>query len=107
MTWQVSLTAEAEAELHDWPLPLRAALARVVERVEQVGLDRLGEPFAKHLEGKLWELRVSGDRTEGRALYVTRLGKRLVIVLAFQKKTRKTPRRYIDTALDRAKRIDL
>ena len=59
--------------------------------------------MVKHLEGKLWEMRPSGRRVEGRALYVAASGRRVVIVLAFQKRTQKTPRRLIELALQRAK----
>jgi len=40
-----------------------------------------------------------------RALYVTRSGKRIIIVRVFTKKTQKTPRREIDMALARAKEV--
>jgi len=66
--WTVEVTIEAQAELAEWPVELRASVARIVERVEKVGLDQFGEPFVKHLEGKLWEMRPSGRRIEGRAL---------------------------------------
>ena len=48
-------------------------------------------------------MRPSGRKIEGRALYVTASGRRVVIGLAFQKTTRKTPRRTIELALRRAK----
>jgi len=57
----------------------------------------------KHLEGKLWEMRASGDHVEGRAMYVATKGKVVVITLACIKKTQKTSRRQIDLALERAK----
>ena len=101
--WTVEVIVEARAELEDWPIELRASLTRIVERIEAVGLERVGEPFVKHLEGKLWEMRPSGRRVEGRALYVAASGRRVVIVLAFQKRTQKTPRRLIELALRRAK----
>ena len=85
-----------------WPLELRASLTRIVERVEAVGLERLGEPLVRHIEGKLREMRPSGRRVEGRALYVTATGRRVVIVRAFQKTTRKTPLQAIEMALRRA-----
>ncbi|HEV2955456.1 MAG TPA: type II toxin-antitoxin system RelE/ParE family toxin [Xanthobacteraceae bacterium] len=93
------------AELDTWPRELRAALTRIVDRITSVGLERLGEPHVRHIEGKLWEMRVSANRLEGRALYVAASGRRVVIVLAFIKKTRKTPDRYIRLALERAGRI--
>jgi len=40
-----------------------------------------------------------------RALYVTAIGKRVVVVRAFIKKTQKTPGREIELALKRAKEI--
>jgi phage-related protein len=70
-----------------------------------LGLDRIGEPHVRHIEGKLWEMRPSGKRTEGRALYVTVTGRRVVIVLAFVKKTRKTPDQVITLALERARSV--
>jgi hypothetical protein len=33
---------------------------RLAERIAAAGLESLGEPHVKHLEGKLWELRLTG-----------------------------------------------
>jgi phage-related protein len=103
--WKVEVAGEAQAELAAWPDELRASLTRVVERIEAVGLERVAEPFVKHLEGKLWEMRASARKIEGRALYVTGTQRRVVVVLAFRKTTQKTPRRMIELALRRAKRL--
>ena len=59
----------------------------------------------KHLEGKLWELRLTGRDGISRALYVTAFGRRVVVVRAFVKKTQKAPRAEIELALRRAKDI--
>ena len=69
------------------------------------GLERVREPYVKHLEGPLWEIRMKGKSGIARAIYVTAVGKRIVIVHVFQKKTQKTHRREIETALKRAKEI--
>jgi len=45
----------------------RAALSRIIDRVESLGLERIGEPHVRHIDGKLWEMRPSGKRAEGRA----------------------------------------
>lgn len=60
----------------------------------------------KHLEGKLWELRLKGKSGIARAIYVTVTGKRVVIVKAFLKKTRKTPLKELATARERAKELE-
>ena len=41
-----------------------------------------------------------------RALYVTAVGKRVVILRAFRKKSQKTPRREIELALRRAEEVE-
>jgi phage-related protein len=59
------------------------------------------EPLVKHLEGKLWELRRSSRGNIYRLLYFFFTGKRIVFVHGFQKKTQKTPRKEIETAVSR------
>jgi phage-related protein/DNA-binding XRE family transcriptional regulator len=71
--------------------------------IEDLGLERLREPYVRHLEGRLWEIRLRGRDQIARALYVTATGRRVVIVRAFVKKTEKTPRREIELALTREK----
>ena len=104
--WTVEILDDTvAAELDAWPTDLRAALTRIIDRIAAVGLERMGEPHVRHIEGKLWEMRPSGSHVEGRALYVTAAARRVVIVLAFVKKTRKTPDRVIRLALERARRL--
>jgi phage-related protein len=104
--WTVEVLDDTvAAEIDGWPRELRAALTRIIDRISSQGVDRVGEPHVRHIEGKLWEMRPSGKRTEGRALYVTATGRRVVIVLAFVKKTRKAPDHVIDLALERARSI--
>jgi phage-related protein len=63
------------------------------------------EPHIKHLEGKLWEMRMKGKDGIARAIYVTASGERVVVVHAFTKKTQKTPARALETARNRAKEV--
>jgi len=59
----------------------------------------------KHLRDKLWELRLTGRDGIARALYVTAIGRRIVVVRVFIKKAQKTPPAEIELALRRAKEI--
>jgi phage-related protein len=63
------------------------------------------EPHVKHLEGKLWEMRLTGRDGIARALYVTWLGRRVVVLRVFVKKTQKTPNSEIEITKRRAKEI--
>jgi phage-related protein len=56
----------------------------------------------KHLENRLWELRITGRDGISRAIYVTANGPRVVIVRVFVKKT---PQRELEIARQRAKEI--
>ena len=106
MVWLVEFfNEEVKEALDECPLDLRASLQRIVELIQSHGLERVREPYVKHLEGPLWEIRMKGKSGIARAIYVTAVGKRIVIVHVFQKKTQKTHRREIETALKRAKEI--
>jgi len=75
------------------------------ERITSAGLESRSEPHVKHLDGKLGELRVTGRGGIAHALYVTAIGRRVIVVRAFVKKSQKTPRAEIELALRRAKEI--
>lgn len=106
MMWIVeTLNETVDAELENLPADMRARLAHIARLIEEVGLERVSEPHVKHLEGRLWEMRLTGRSGISRALYVVATSRRVVIVRAFIKKTQKTPRREIELALTRAKTI--
>lgn len=104
--WRVEFLNEvAQAEVDALPADIRARFLRVSELIEAHGLERVGEPHVKHLDGKLWEMRLKGRDGIARSLYVTATGKRVVVLRSFVKKTQKTPRREIDLALERAREL--
>jgi phage-related protein len=104
--WQVEILDETvAAEIAALPADMQARFIRLAERIASAGLESLSEPHVKHLEGKLWELRLTGRDGIARALYVTAIGRRVVVVRAFVKKTQKTPRAEIELGLRRAKEI--
>jgi phage-related protein len=106
MRWQVEILNEAvAAEITALPADIQARFLRIAERIAFAGLEALREPHVKHLEGKLWEMRLTGRDGIARALYVTATGRRVVVVRAFVKKTQRTPRAEIEIALQRAKEI--
>jgi phage-related protein len=106
MPWTVeTLNATVDAEVEELPADMRAYLQRIVGLIETYGLERVHEPYIKHLEGPLWEMRLKGRAGIARAVYVTAVGKRVVIVRVFVKKTQKTPRKELDLARTRAKEV--
>ena len=106
MEWSVeTLNETVDKELHALPADMRARFARTCQLIAAVGLDRVGGPHVRHLSGPLWEMRLSGRDGISRALYVTTRDMRLVVVRVFFKKTRRTPRREVELALQRAREI--
>jgi len=106
MRWTVeTLNALVDAEIATLPLDMRARLSRLSSIIEQTGFSGLPRDSVKHLEDKLWELRITGRDGIARAIYLTATGRRVVIVRAFVKKTQKTPQRELELARDRAKEV--
>jgi phage-related protein len=84
---------------------MRASFQRIVELIQMHGLERVHEPYVKHLEGPLWEMRMKGRSGIARGIYITAVGRRIVVVHVFIKKTQKTPRREIEIALRRVREV--
>jgi phage-related protein len=106
MDWTVVFLDEGvRDQLGKLPADIRASFERIVRLIQSHGLERVREPYVRHLEGPLWEMRMKGKDGIARAAYVTAIGKRVVVVRVFPKKTQKTPRREIEIALRRAKEV--
>jgi phage-related protein len=104
MSWQVVfLDADVEQEVGGLPRDMQAKFAHIVRLIESLGLERLREPYIKHVDGVLWEMRLTGRDGIARVIYVTASARRVVVLRAFVKTTQKTPRSEIELALRRAK----
>lgn len=74
----------------------RIKLNKIRDYVKALSLygTMVGEPYMKHLEGEIWELRPIRDRI----LFVARRGNKFLLLHHFVKKTQKTPKREIERA---------
>jgi phage-related protein len=71
MVWTVQfLDEEVQAALSSLPSDVRVSFARIISLIQTHGLERVHEPN-KHLEGRLWEMRMKGRDGIARAAYVT------------------------------------
>jgi len=101
----VFANATVQAEFDALPADIRAYFEHIVRLVQTVGLERLHEPYLKHIEDEIWEMRLRGRSGIARALYLMATGRRVVILRVFVKKTQKTPRREIALARQRAREV--
>lgn len=94
-----------EEFLDQLPTDDRARIDHTIGLLKEFGL-QLGLPYVKHLEGKLWELRIRAGRRAYRVIYFAFTGQRFILLHAFVKrrpepvegKTQKTPRKEIAIA---------
>jgi len=106
MRWTVeTLNHLVDAEIEALPKDMRARLVRLTEVIQLLGFQALPPGSVKHLDEKLWELRITGRDGISRAIYVTATGRRVIILRVFIKKTQKTPQRELDLAHERAKEV--
>jgi len=106
MRWTVEIfNAAIAAKMDALPLDMRGRLARLIAIIQDMGFSALPRDSVKHLDGKLWELRVSGRDGISRAVYVTAAVQRVVIVHVFVKKSQKTPQRELELARARAMEV--
>jgi len=99
----VSVTAQVEVE--SLPGDMRSKFERIVGLARMGGIQNVHEPYVKHLEGRLWEMRLKGRDGIARSIYMAAKGQRIVVLRTFIKKTEKTPRHEIEIALKRAKEV--
>jgi len=63
----------------------------------------LDEPYSRHIKGKVRELRVDFARDHHRIFYFTFIGKKIILLHVFLKRTAKTPKKEINKAFDNYK----
>ena len=93
-----------QAEIGSWPVDILADYARIVELLIEHG-PNLKLPYSRAFGDGLFELRPRGRSGIGRAFYCFLVGKRVVILHAFIKKSQQTPDNEIKLARKRLKEI--
>lgn len=93
-----------EAELDAWPTGLRARFRALTIRMEEYG-PNLGMPHTRALGNGLFEIRAKAEEGIGRAFFCSVIGRKIIILHSFIKKTDKTAKRELDTALTRQKEV--
>lgn len=86
------------------PKTLAIRYAALTLRMKSFGPD-LGAPHSTAFGGGLFELRLKGAEGIGRVFYCTRIGRRIVMLHCFIKKTDKTPLREKRIAEQRLKEV--
>jgi phage-related protein len=91
-------------DIESWPVDILAEYARLVELLIEHG-PQLRLPHSRALGDGLFELRPRGRSGIGRACYCFLVGKRVVVLHAFIKKTQETPDQELKLARKRMKEV--
>jgi phage-related protein len=106
MSWTIEFVNHtAESEVAALPADMTARFLRIGSLIQAQGLSGVHEPYVKHLEDKLWEMRLKGRDGIARSIYVAASGQRVVVLRTFVKKTGAAPRREIELAFARMKEM--
>jgi len=105
MPWTIDYYSEAvRLEIEALPVGIRAAYVRLTELLEEFGLE-LRMPHSRAMGGGLYELRPRGREGIARVFYCALVGRRIVILHSFMKKTRRTPARELAIARRRHREV--
>lgn len=91
-------------EIESWLVDILADYARLVELLAEYG-PSLRLPYSRTLGDGLFELRPRGHSGVGRAFYCFLIGKRVIVLHAFIKKSQRTPDRELKLARKRMKEV--
>ena len=105
MSWSVVFYSDrVESEVANMSPGFVARFVRFAERMEIYG-PNLGMPHTKAMGDGLFELRLKGGEGIARVFYCTRIGRRIVMLHHFIKKTEKIPAKELLIARTRMKEI--
>lgn len=103
--WTIDYYSEdVRLGIESLPAGIRASYARLTELLEEFGFE-LRMPHSRAMGQGLFELRPRGREGIARVFYCTRVGRRIVILHSFVKKTDKTPQRELDISRVRQKEV--
>jgi phage-related protein len=105
VNWRVTFySATFQEQLLRLPAGFVARFLRYAERMELYGPD-LGMPHTRAMGGGLFELRLKAAEGIARVFYCTLVGRKIVMLHQFIKKSEKTPRKELEIARKRMKEV--
>ena len=105
--WVVEIPLKAtQKEMRGLHESLQVNFLGIKQLIEDEGLLKVPSRHIERVENDIWEMRLRGRKVIARALYLQKIGNRVIILHVFIKKKPKIDRHHIELALKRAKEID-
>ncbi len=92
-------------KIRQLPLTMLARYFHLTDRMKVYG-PNLGLPHTRAMGDGLFEIRIKGDEGIARVFYGTAVGRKIVILHSFVKKTNKTPPKELALAKKRLKEMN-
>jgi len=103
--WEIAYYSEAlQEDIAAFPAGIQARFIHLTDRMRIYGAN-LGMPHTKAMKNGLFELRMKSKEGIGRVFYCTLVGKRIVMLHSFIKKSQKTPSSELKLAVSRMKEV--
>lgn len=96
--------SRVKSEIEKWPDDILADYAQITELLMEFG-PNLHVPHSRSVGNGLFELRLHGREGIGRAFYCFLVGRRVIILHAFIKKTQGIPKKELEIARKRMKEV--
>ena len=105
MEWQIKYyNQKLEEEILNLPEGLLARYLRLTDLMCEFGAN-LGMPHTKALDNGLFELRVKGKEGIARVFFCTKIGKKIIMLHSFVKKSQKIPKNELKIAKTRMSEV--
>ncbi len=105
MAWSIEYYSQKlEGLVLELPDGLLARYLHLTDLMLEFG-SNLGMPHTKAVDGGLFELRVKGKEGIARVFYCTKVGKRIIMLHMFVKKSQKIPKKELKLALKRMQEV--
>ena len=105
MEWEITYYSNAlQEEILNFPAGIQAIYIHLTDRMRVYGAN-LGMPHTRAMNSGLFELRMKSKEGIGRVFYCTLVGKRIVMLHSFVKKSQKTPSKELKIAIARMKEV--
>ena len=105
MKWQIKYyNTKLEDNILNLPEGLLARYLRLTDLMLEFG-SNLGLPHTKAIGNNLFELRVKSKEGIARVFFCTKVGKKIIMLHSFIKKSQKTPKKEIKIAKSRMSEV--
>ena len=105
MSWSIEYySSEVEKKILSLPNGLLARYLRITDLMLEFG-SNLGMPHTRFIEDGLIELRIKSREGIARVFYCTLIGKRIVMLHLFIKKSNKIPKKELQIAKNRMRKV--